>query len=223
MALTLHVATTNPGKLRDFSIAAEQHAGEVALVPLHGMGNIEPPPENGTTFEENACSKAIEYSRHAPGCIVLADDSGLEVDALQGAPGVRSARYAADAGFTVDHGRALTDDERNNLLLLQNMQGVAKDQRSARYRCVLAAALDGECIAAGHGAVEGIILESPRGSGGFGYDPLFYLPESGQTMAEISLQQKHPISHRGNALRSLLAQLMQGNLDALHRSSRASR
>jgi len=217
MPLTLHVATTNPGKLRDFATAAERHAGDVEFVSLRGMENIEPPPETGATFEENARSKAIEYSRHAPGCIVLADDSGLEVDALHGAPGVRSARYAADAGFAGDHGRALTDDQRNNLLLLQNMQGVAKDQRSARYRCVLAAARDGACIAVGHGAVEGTILKAPRGMGGFGYDPLFYLPELDRTMAEISLEQKHPISHRGNALRSLLAKILPNHSEASRR------
>ncbi|MHB8391888.1 MAG: non-canonical purine NTP pyrophosphatase [Acidobacteriaceae bacterium] len=215
MPLTLHVATTNPGKLRDFATAAEQHAGEVEFLSLRGMEDIEPPPENGATFEENARSKAIEYSRHAPGCIVLADDSGLEVDALHGAPGVRSARYAADAGFAPDLLGTETDDTRNNLLLLKNMSGVAKDQRGARYRCVLAAARDGECIAVGDGAVEGTILDAPRGRGGFGYDPLFYLPELGQTMAEISLEQKHPISHRGNALRSLLAQIIPSNLEAL--------
>lgn len=217
MPLTLHVATTNPGKLRDFSIAAEQHAGEVEFVSLRGMEDIEPPPENGATFEENARSKAVEYSRHAPGCIVLADDSGLEVDALHGAPGVRSARYAADAGFAPDPRRANSEDARNNLLLLENLRGVAKDQRSARYRCVLAAARDGECIAVGHGVVEGIILDAPRGSGGFGYDPLFYLPELDRTMAEISLEQKHPISHRGNALRSLLAQLIPNHAEASRR------
>ena len=208
MPLTLHVATTNPGKLRDFAVAAGPHGGEVEFVRLPGMEQIEPPPENGATFEEDARSKAMEYSRHAPGCIVLADDSGLEVDALHGAPGVRSARYAADAGFAPESLRASADDARNNAFLLENLRGVAKDLRSARYRCVLAAARDGECIAVAHGTVEGAILEVPRGSGGFGYDPLFYLPEFGRTMAEISLEQKYTISHRGHALRRLLMQLI---------------
>jgi XTP/dITP diphosphohydrolase len=208
MPLTLHVATTNPGKLRDFAVAAKPYAGQVQFVPLPGMEQIEPPPENGVTFQENARSKAIEYSRYAPGCIVVADDSGLEVDALGGAPGVRSARYAADAGFAPASLLASTDDARNNLFLLQNLRSVAKDKRSARYRCVLAAACDGECIAVAHGTVEGIILDAPRGNGGFGYDPLFYLPELDQTMAEISLEQKYEISHRGHALRRLLTQLI---------------
>ena len=169
---------------------------------------IEPPAEDGTTFEENARSKAIEYSLHAPGMIVLADDSGLEVDALHGAPGVRSARYAGDANFEPDSSPALDDDSRNNEFLLENMRGIPPLRRTARYRCVLAAARDGECIAVAHGTVEGIILEAPRGSGGFGYDPLFYVPELHHTMAEISLEEKYKISHRGHALRRLLTQLV---------------
>jgi len=169
---------------------------------------IEPPPEDGATFEENARIKAIEYSSHAPGSIVLADDSGLEVDALHGAPGVRSARYAADAGFHREPYDRTDDDMRNNALLLENMRGVQPSRRTARYRCVLAAARDGECIAVAHGTVEGTILETPRGSGGFGYDPLFYVPELHQTMAEISLEEKYKISHRGHALRRLLTQLI---------------
>lgn len=205
MPVTLYVATTNPGKLRDFNAAAHSYAGRVEFLPLPGMERIAPPPENAATFEENACSKAEEYSRHAAGCIVLADDSGLEVDALQGAPGVRSARYAADTRFDPKP-HEMNADARNNLLLLKNLTGVAKDRRTARYRCVLAAARDGKCIAIGQGTVEGIILDGPQGSGGFGYDPLFYLPGLDRTMAEISLEQKHSISHRGHALRTLLQQ-----------------
>jgi XTP/dITP diphosphohydrolase len=208
MPITLHVATMNPGKLRDFAVAAKPYTGQVQFVPLPGLEQIEPPPEDGSTFEENARSKAIEYSQYAPGCIVLADDSGLEVDALDGAPGVRSARYAADAGFAPESSLANTDDARNNLFLLQNLRNVVKDKRSARYRCVLTASRNGECIAVAHGTVEGIILDAPRGTGGFGYDPLFYLPEFDQTMAEISLEQKYAISHRGHALRRLLMQLI---------------
>ena len=214
MPLTLHVATTNPGKLRDFAVAAQPYGGEVQFASLPGIEHMEPPPENGATFEENARSKAIEYSRHAPGYIVLADDSGLEVDALHGAPGVRSARYAADAGFDPESLRADTDDVRNNVFLLENLRGVSQVQHIARYRCVLAAARDGECISVAHGTVEGILLEAPRGSGGFGYDPLFYLPELDRTMAEISLEQKYQISHRGHALRRLLTQLIPAQQEA---------
>jgi XTP/dITP diphosphohydrolase len=214
MTLLLHVATTNPGKLRDFEAAAKPHASDVEFARLPGMERIEPPPEDGATFEENARSKAIAYSLHTPGSIVLADDSGLEVDALHGAPGVRSARYALDAGFHPESLHASTDDIRNNELLLVNLQGVPPSRRSARYRCVLAAALNGECIAVAHGTVEGMLLDAPQGNGGFGYDPLFYVPELHRTMADISLEEKYKISHRGHALRRLLTQLIPSNKEA---------
>lgn len=208
MPLTLYVATSNPGKLRDFSVAAQEYADGVEFLPLPDLENIAPPPEDASTFEENARRKAMAYSHHAPGCMVLADDSGLEVDALCSAPGVRSARYAEDSGFDPKLSSSQTQDERNNLFLLKNLLGVAKDRRTARYRCVLAAARDGECVAVGHGAVEGTLLEAPRGTGGFGYDPLFYIDELDRTMAEIDLQRKLKISHRGRALRELLRQLL---------------
>lgn len=208
MSLTLYVATSNAGKLRDFAAMADRDASDadVKFLTLPGIERIAPPPEEGATFEENARSKAVAYSHYAAGCIVLADDSGLEVDALQGAPGVRSARYAADAGFAPQLPN-MTDDARSNLLLLKNLSGVAVGQRTARYRCTLATACDGRCIAVAHGTVEGTILDAPRGSGGFGYDPLFYLTELDRTMAEIDLELKNQISHRGRALRALLPQL----------------
>jgi XTP/dITP diphosphohydrolase len=214
MPLLLHVATTNSGKLRDFEVAAKPHARDVQFARLPGMERIDPPAEDGITFEENARVKAIEYSRYAPGTIVLADDSGLEVDALHGAPGVRSARYAADAGFDPEPFRATDDDTRNNTFLLESMRDVPLLRRTGRYRCVLAAARDGECIAVAHGTVEGTLLETPQGNGGFGYDPLFYVPELHQTMAEISLEEKYKISHRGHALRRLLTQLIPSQREA---------
>jgi XTP/dITP diphosphohydrolase len=199
----LFVATSNPGKLRDFAVAAEDMG--ITIEPLHGLSEITAPAENETTFEGNARTKAVYYSGFASGEIVIADDSGLEVDALGGRPGVHSARYAADAGFeTVE---SLGADRRNNLYLLSKMQAVADGERSARYRCVLVAARDGVCLYTGEGSVEGEILTEPRGEGGFGYDPLFYLPELGKTMAEIDLATKHGISHRGRALRNLLKKL----------------
>jgi XTP/dITP diphosphohydrolase len=208
MPLALYVATTNPGKLRDFDEIARTCTGNISFLPLPGLKDIPPPPEDAFTFEENARSKAIAYSLHASGCIVLADDSGLEVDVLHGAPGVRSARYAADAGFNPDLLGSLSADECNNLLLIENLRGVPSALHTARYRCVLAAACDGECVSVAHGTVEGIILESPRGSGGFGYDPLFYLPKIDRTMAEIELREKLQLSHRGHALRALLQQFL---------------
>lgn len=202
MPITLYVATTNPGKLRDFAAIAQAWDRDAKFLPLPGLEQIPPPPEDASTFAENARSKAVAYSYHAGGHIVLADDSGLEVGALRGAPGVRSARYAEDAGFGAES--SLSSDARNNLFLLQELRGVPVGQRTARYRCALATAIDGRCMALAEGTVEGTILENPRGGGGFGYDPLFYLPELGQTMAEISLVEKSRISHRGHALRALL-------------------
>ena len=204
--MQLFVATTNAGKLRDFRVAAAAYAEAFCIDFLPDIDTIPAAPEEGATFAANACGKAIYYSYIAPGCIILADDSGLEVDALQGAPGIRSARYAADAGFRPD----LPADAANNLLLLEKMRHAPADLRAARYRCVLAAAMDGGILASAEGEVEGEILREPRGAGGFGYDPLFYLSTFHQTMAELDLETKHTISHRGQALRALLALL--GNL-----------
>jgi XTP/dITP diphosphohydrolase len=200
MPLTLYVATSNAGKLRDFSVAAGENG--VSIVTLPGLGEIAAPEETGATFAENARLKAGYYSRFLPGELVVADDSGLEVAALDGDPGVHSARFAVDAGYLPDS--PLSVDERNNLLLLERMKAVPANQRAARYVCVLSAARDGEQLAAAEGEVAGTILDAPRGMGGFGYDPLFYLPELGKTMAEIDLATKLQLSHRGNALRCLL-------------------
>jgi XTP/dITP diphosphohydrolase len=203
--MILYVATSNPGKLRDFAAAAEVAGSNIALEPLPGLAAIPAPPEDEPTFEGNALAKAIYYSLHSPGHPVLADDSGLEVDALHGAPGVRSARYAEDSGFAQD--AALSVDERNNQYLLRALNTVPEANRQGRYRCVLAAARDGKILATAEGTVEGTILSSPRGAGGFGYDPLFFLPELGKTMAEIDLTTKFSLSHRGRAFQALLPQL----------------
>lgn len=206
MALCLYVATTSKGKLRDFRTAAQTH--NVSIDPLPGLDDIEPPDEDGATFAENATVKAVYYSRFAPGEMVVADDSGLEVDALSGEPGVRSARFAADAGI-VDSPDAPNDntDIWNNMVLLQRLGELPADRRTARYRCVLVTARDGRVLNTADGAVDGLILNAPRGTGGFGYDPLFYLPSLQRTMAEIDLPTKLSLSHRGRALATLLAQL----------------
>jgi XTP/dITP diphosphohydrolase len=205
MALRLYAATTNQGKLRDFRTAAEAHG--LTIEPLPKLDTIPAPEEDGLTFASNATLKAVYYSRFAPGELVLADDSGLEVDALNGAPGVRSARFAADAGVTDSPDANDNTDVWNNLVLLQRLAGVPQAQRTARYRCVLVVARDGEVQHTTEGAVEGLILESPRGTGGFGYDPLFYLPALELTMAEIDLETKHTLSHRGRAFAALLPML----------------
>jgi XTP/dITP diphosphohydrolase len=205
--MTFYIATSNTGKLRDFAAAASQH---LTLTPLPGITEILAPDEGEPTFEGNARLKAIYYSRHAPGEIVIADDSGLEVDALHGAPGVRSARFADDHNFHPTEpltAQPFTADQRNNLYLLSLLTGVPLTERSARYHCVLAAARDGHILAIGHGAVEGDILSTPRGTSGFGYDPLFYLPEQHKTMAELEIQTKLTFSHRGRAFAALLRTL----------------
>ncbi|HEU5457407.1 MAG TPA: non-canonical purine NTP pyrophosphatase [Terracidiphilus sp.] len=206
MALRLLVATSSQGKLRDFRTAAD--AFSLDLAPLPGLEEIPPPLEDGDTFLANATLKAVYYSRFAPGAIVLADDSGLEVDALSGAPGVRSARYAADAGLVDSPDANDNTDVWNNMVLLQRMSGIKPEQRTARYRCVLVAARDGEPLQSAEGAVEGLILEGPRGTGGFGYDPLFYVPGLNRTMAEIDLETKLSLSHRGRALAALIPALI---------------
>lgn len=198
MARTLYVASSNPGKLRDFRVAAAQH--DIDVLPLPGLETIAAPPEDAPTFEENALEKAIYYSRFLPGEMVLADDSGLAVDALGGAPGVRSARYAADAGFR----QVTATDANNNLFLLQQLGVVTESDRGARYHCALAVAQDGTCVLASQGTVEGRILFTPRGNGGFGYDPLFYVPALQQTMAELDDRTRWAHSHRGEAFRALL-------------------
>ena len=205
MALRLFAATTSQGKLRDFRTAAQAHGFD--LDPLPALATIPTPEEDGATFAANATLKAVYYSRFAPGVLVLADDSGLEVDALNGAPGVRSARFAADSGLVDSPDANDNTDVWNNMLLLQRLAEVPEDQRTARYRCVLVAARDGEALHKAEGAVEGIILDAPRGTGGFGYDPLFYLPALECSMAEIDLGTKLSLSHRGHAIAALLPML----------------
>jgi|HubBroStandDraft_6_1064221.scaffolds.fasta_scaffold332877_1 XTP/dITP diphosphohydrolase len=205
MALRLYAATTSAGKLRDFRTAAAAHS--VAIDPLPALSTIPAPEETGTTFSANATLKAVYYSRFAPGQLVLADDSGLEVDALDGAPGVRSARFASDVGLVDSPDANDNTDVWNNMVLLQRLAGVHPAQRTARYHCVLVAARDGLPFHTAHGTVEGVILEAPRGTGGFGYDPLFYLPELDRTMAELDLETKLSLSHRGRALQRMLTML----------------
>ena len=205
MALRLYAATSSQGKLRDFRAAAQAHS--LAIDPLPLLATIPAPEENGATFTANATHKAVYYSRFVPGNLVLADDSGLEVDALKGAPGVRSARFAADSGLIDSPDANDNTDVWNNIMLLQRLAGVPPASRTARYRCVLVAARDGVALHSAQGTVEGLILEAPRGTGGFGYDPLFYLPALDRTMAELDLETKLSVSHRGRAIAALLPML----------------
>jgi len=193
------IATSNPGKLRDFAGAAAAHGIEIAGIP--DFSSLPLAVEDGQTFEENARKKAAEYSRHVAGEMVVADDSGLEIDALGGAPGVHSARYAADQPHLAD---VNTDDDQNNARVLRELNGIPAEKRTGRFVCVLAAARDGRILDTFRGVAEGTILEVPRGTNGFGYDPLFYFPQINKTFAELSSGEKAKYSHRGAAFRQFL-------------------
>jgi XTP/dITP diphosphohydrolase len=194
------IATSNPGKLRDFAGAASSH--EIKVEPVPNFSSLPTVVEDGLTFEANARKKAESYSRHVPGEIILADDSGLEVDALGGAPGVHSARYAADQPHLVDNN---TDDHDNNIRLIRELRKIPPEKRTGRFVCVIAAARDGSTLAVFRGHAEGILLDVPRGANGFGYDPLFYFPPIQKTFAELTAEEKAQYSHRGNAFRDFLA------------------
>jgi len=194
------VATSNAGKIRDFAGAASSFGIEIA--PLPNLASLPSVVEDGATFEANARKKAEAYSRFVPGEIVIADDSGLEVDALRGAPGVHSARYAADEPHQAE---ANTDDEANNTKLIREIKRVPVEKRTARFVCWIAAARDGKTLAIFDGKAEGVILDEARGTNGFGYDPLFYFPQIEKTFAELSAEEKSVYSHRGAALRKFLA------------------
>lgn len=163
------------------------------------LGILEAPEETGATFLENAVLKARHYSGRA-GCLAVADDSGLSVEALDGGPGLYSSRFG---------GEGASDDDRNRLLL-QKLEGFSADRRGARFSCALAVAEAGDVLFETLATVEGRIADRPRGTGGFGYDPLFFYPPFGRTFAEIARAEKDRVSHRGQAfarLRDFLASL----------------
>jgi XTP/dITP diphosphohydrolase len=201
---TVLVATSNAGKLRDFAGAAAPYGITIRTIP--NFSSLPEVVEDGATFGENARKKAEAYSLAVPGEIVLADDSGLEVDALGGAPGVYSARYAAlNPQRNEPHATNYnSDDEANNARVLRELDDVPEDKRTARFVCVLAAARDGHTVHTFRGAAEGVMLRAPRGNNGFGYDPLFYFPQIGKTFAELSAEEKAQYSHRGAAFRAFL-------------------
>jgi XTP/dITP diphosphohydrolase len=196
---TIHAATTNPGKLAELALGPRlcgnpaEDLEDWKITPLAGVQNLPLCVEDGDSFTANAHKKAIHYSQYVKG-LVLGDDSGLEVAALGGVPGVLSARYAGPAAT----------DAQNNAKLLQAMNDVPPQLRSARFVCELALACEGRLLARFGGVAEGFILGEPRGHGGFGYDSLFLDPIVGKTYAELSLQEKMQRSHRGKALRGLM-------------------
>lgn len=198
--MKLLVATRNRNKVREIR---DKFAG-LSGIELLSLDDIAPLPdieEDGSTFEENALKKARETARLA-GIPAMADDSGLEVDALGGEPGVLSARYAGDGATDLDRNR----------LVLEKMKDVPNGKRAARFVCVIAIAFPGGNERVTRGTCDGEIAREPRGDHGFGYDPIFFLPDRGVTMAEIPLREKNVISHRARALdsaRDVLAELIE--------------
>jgi XTP/dITP diphosphohydrolase len=184
-------ATGNENKMKEIRMILADLG--MPIVSMKEAGIDIDVVEDGTTFEENALIKATEIAKEAPGCIVLADDSGLEIDYLNKEPGIYSARYAGvDTSY----------DIKNNLLL-QRLEGVPDEQRTARFVCAVAAAFPDGSTEVVRGTIEGIIGYEIAGENGFGYDPIFYLPEYGCTTAELSPEKKNELSHRGKALREM--------------------
>ncbi len=184
------IATANPGKLREIKAALQGMA--IEIVSLTDLSPVPLLEEDGRTFRENALKKARVVAKHT-GRLTIADDSGLEVDRLQGMPGVRSARFAGEGA----------SDAENNLKLLQLLKDVSSSQRGATFRCVIAVVSPQGKEAWVEGICRGVIGDTERGREGFGYDPLFLLPELGKTLAELPLEIKNKVSHRGRALAAL--------------------
>jgi XTP/dITP diphosphohydrolase len=191
--MLLYVATTNQHKIREFvQVRDQENLRTLNIEPLPGLSAIPVPEEVGHTFEENASAKATHYSQFTA-LPIVAEDSGLEVEWLKGAPGVRSARFAGDGAA----------DSQNNALLLQSL-GSAADRR-ARYVSVIALARDGQVLHLARGSVEGEILQGEQGTNGFGYDPLFFYPPLQRSFGELTVSEKFRVSHRGNAVRALFS------------------
>ena len=184
-------ATGNENKMKEIRMILEDLGMPIVSMKEAGI-NVDV-VEDGTTFEENALIKATEIAKHTENCIVLADDSGLEIDYLNKEPGIYSARYAGvDTSYDI-----------KNQLLLDRLDGVPDDKRTARFVCAVAAAFPDGTTKVVRGTIEGIIGHEIAGENGFGYDPIFYLPEYGCTTAELSPEKKNELSHRGNALRAM--------------------
>lgn len=205
----LYLASANPGKVKEFQAAARPLGFDVRTLP--GFCQLTPCIEDADTFEANAKKKALYYSAHTPG-MIFADDSGICVDALDGAPGLFSARFA---------GPNATDEENNRKLIEELRQVEAKaghrpapTARSAHYICVIALAKQGQIQTVVEGRADGIILENRRGFAGFGYDPYFFFPPLGKTFAELTAEEKFEVSHRGAAFRALLVSLKGAQLSA---------
>jgi XTP/dITP diphosphohydrolase len=196
--IRVFLATSNPGKVREYSVLAGEFSVELALLP--NFSKIPAFEESAFTFAENAAGKALYYSKHSPE-IVLADDSGLVVPALGGAPGIHSARYAGPNATDADRVRKL----------LREMEGKEGLERRARFVCVTAIAQRGRVVAVVSDFAEGTLTKEPRGTDGFGYDPIFFFEQLDYTYAEITREEKNRFSHRGKAFRKALEVLAASN------------
>ncbi len=195
MAARIIFATGNQDKMKEIRQILSECGKEV--LSLKEAGIEADVTENGATFEENACMKAKEIAKLAPNDVILADDSGLEIDYLNKEPGIYSARYMGEE----------TSYDIKNQALLYRLTGVEKERRTARFVCAIAAAVPGESVFTTRGTIEGYIGWKPAGHNGFGYDPIFYVEEYGCSTAELSMEQKNAFSHRGNALRAMKEEL----------------
>jgi XTP/dITP diphosphohydrolase len=188
------VATTNPGKIAELRAMLDF---DVELLSLSDFEEVSEIKEDGQTFIENACKKAIGYAK-ATGLWTIADDSGLEVDALGGEPGVKSARFSGEKTIN-DDGTLI--DHRNIAKVLELLKGVSKEKRTARFFCCLCLASPEQILIETEGTVEGLITSREIGKNGFGYDPIFFVPHLNKTVAQLTAEEKNAISHRGKAIR----------------------
>jgi XTP/dITP diphosphohydrolase len=201
------VASTNPGKLAELRTMLDADVEWASLAEFQGVGEVI---EDGATFAENARKKAVEYAR-VTGLCTIADDSGLMIDALDGEPGVRSARYSGDKPESEKRTRL---DHRNMAKVLELMKDMPQQQRTARFMCRLCMASPEKVLIETEGTLEGLITTEEIGENGFGYDPIFFVPELGKTVAQLAAHEKNSISHRGNAIRKLkplLDELLRGS------------
>ncbi len=202
--LKILVATTNPGKMVELSAMLDLDIDWLSLADFPGAPDVA---EDGQTFDQNARKKALAYAKIA-GLWTIADDSGLVIDALDGAPGVKSARFS---GQPASHEERNLIDHRNCAKVLKLLADVPDEKRNARFVCSLCLASPKEILIETQGTLEGLIAQSPAGCNGFGYDPIFFVPSLGKTVAQITAEEKNAISHRGNAIRKLkplLAELL---------------
>ena len=198
----LYVASVNPGKLREFQAAARPRGMDVRTLPR--LCQIEPCVEDGDTFEANARKKALYYSALTSE-MVFADDSGICVDALEGAPGVHSARFAGpEANDDANNQKLLEEIHRREVAPSVTGRRPVSISRAAHYLCVIALAQQGRILTVVEGRADGLIADKPRGTDGFGYDPYFFFPPLGKTFAELTPEEKFVVSHRGEAFRKLL-------------------